>query len=189
MRSPPELADVVPEDVPHTMGQPLATGRGLPAARVVEVHDEAHEHTQEAASPAGGESGSAQDPRDDVEEQGHEPADSIEHASIAAEAVGSPALPDVYEVDKVLDMRVAEDGHREFLVKWKGWGPKWNNWEPEEHILDKRMISKFDRKRKAPTLPKPLGNVDDFAMQSKRRCAKGAAVKARLAARNEHEDD
>ena len=24
-----------------------------------------------------------------------------------------------------------------------------NNWEPEEHILDRRLISKFDRKRKA----------------------------------------
>lgn len=51
--------------------------------------------------------------------------------AFAEEAVGLPALSDVYEVDKVLDMRVAtEDGHREFLVKWKGWGPKWNNGSP-----------------------------------------------------------
>ena len=101
-----------------------------------------------------------------------------------------PALSDVYEVDKVLGMRLAEGGKREFLIKWRGWGPKWNNWEPEEHILDRRLISKFDRKRKAGPLPlaETMDDVDNFSMQSKRRCAKSAAIKARVAARKEHND-
>ena len=111
--------------------------------------------------------------------------------NLVEEQSGLPALPDVYEVDKVLDMRLAEGGKREFLIKWRGWGPKWNNWEPEEHILDRRMISKFDRKRKAGPAPlaSPLGDADNFSMQSKRRCAKTAAVKARTTARKELSDD
>lgn len=94
---------------------------------------------------------------------------------------GAP-LQDIYEVDRVLAMRHDVNGHREFLIRWKGWGPKWDNWEPEEHILDKRMLRKFNKKR--PVEP-CLTDADDFTMQSKRRCAKQAAVKARIAARKE----
>ena len=88
-------------------------------------------------------------------------------------------------------MRLVKGNRREFLIKWKGWGPKWNNWEPEEHILDRRMITKFDRKRKAnpASLASPMGDADNFSMRSKRRCAKTAAVKARTAARKEQSDD
>ena len=53
------------------------------------------------------------------------------------EGAGSP-LKDIYEVEAVLDVRQTDDNKREFLIKWRGWGPKWNNWEPEEHILDRR---------------------------------------------------
>ena len=34
----------------------------------------------------------------------------------------------------------------EYLVKWKGWGPKYSTWEPEENILDGRLIEQFDKK-------------------------------------------
>ena len=28
----------------------------------------------------------------------------------------------------------------QYLVKWKGWSPKYSTWEPEENILDPRLI-------------------------------------------------
>ena len=85
-------------------------------------------------------------------------------------------------------MRETVNGKREFLIKWKGWGPSWNNWEPEENVLDKRMLRKFNQKKR-PVEAASSQNVDDFTMQSKRRCAKQAAVKARMAARKEDDDE
>ena len=34
----------------------------------------------------------------------------------------------------------------EYLVKWKGWSPKYSTWEPEENILDARLIQIFNQK-------------------------------------------
>ena len=35
----------------------------------------------------------------------------------------------------------------EYLVKWQGWGPKYSTWEPEENILDARLIEQFNEKQ------------------------------------------
>lgn len=44
------------------------------------------------------------------------------------------------------------NGKTEFLVKWKGWSPKYSTWEPEENILDPRLIEQFEKKSE-PTGP------------------------------------
>ena len=33
------------------------------------------------------------------------------------------------------------------MVKWQGWGPKYSTWEPEENILDARLIDQFNEKQ------------------------------------------
>ena len=89
---------------------------------------------------------------------------------------------DVYEVETVLEMRTTDDARREFLIKWKGWSSKWNSWEPEVHILDKRLLRKFNKKKREDSA---MDDLDTFSMRSKRRCAKQAAVKARQMGRQE----
>ena len=160
---PPEPTPPAPSGLPP--GMLLLQMRGTPQEAAA-IPDAAHPTTQAALTP--------QDGRVPVQEEEEIP-----------EPAGSP-LQDIYEVDALLDMRMTAAGKREFLIKWKGWGPKWNNWEPEEHILDKGMLRKFN-KRTAEAAQPFSDDVDNITMQSKRRCAKPAAVRARMAAREEDE--
>uniref|UniRef100_H3C361 Chromo domain-containing protein n=1 Tax=Tetraodon nigroviridis TaxID=99883 RepID=H3C361_TETNG len=37
-------------------------------------------------------------------------------------------------------------GNVEYLLKWKGWPPKYSTWEREEHILDQRLVQAYEEK-------------------------------------------
>lgn len=41
------------------------------------------------------------------------------------------------------------------MVKWKGWSSKYNTWEPQENILDARLLQEFDERRKLAEAAKP----------------------------------
>lgn len=41
-------------------------------------------------------------------------------------------------------------GKIEYRVKWKGWSTRYNTWEPEENILDTRLIHIYERSLSSP---------------------------------------
>ncbi|XP_068160911.1 chromobox protein homolog 7 [Antennarius striatus] len=51
----------------------------------------------------------------------------------------------VFAVESILKKRVRK-GNVEYLLKWKGWPPKYSSWEPEEHILDQRLVQAYEEK-------------------------------------------
>ncbi|NXG05299.1 CBX7 protein, partial [Sakesphorus luctuosus] len=48
----------------------------------------------------------------------------------------------VFAVESIRKKR----GKVEYLVKWKGWPPKYSTWEPEDHILDPRLVVAYEEK-------------------------------------------
>ncbi|XP_020795529.1 E3 SUMO-protein ligase CBX4-like [Boleophthalmus pectinirostris] len=82
----------------------------------------------------------------------------------------------VFAVESIEKKR-SRKGRIEYLVKWRGWSPKYNTWEPEENILDPRLLDAFqDRERQEQLLgyrkrgPKPkhlLVQVPSYARRSK----------------------
>nr|XP_029734931.1 polycomb group protein Pc-like [Aedes albopictus]XP_029734932.1 polycomb group protein Pc-like [Aedes albopictus] len=64
-------------------------------------------------------------------------------------------IPDdrVYAAERIMKKRV-RTGKVEYLVKWKGWSTRHNTWEPEENILDERLIDIFERSLRGSSTPK-----------------------------------
>ncbi|XP_078539636.1 chromobox protein homolog 7 isoform X2 [Lissotriton helveticus] len=51
----------------------------------------------------------------------------------------------VFAVENIRKKRIRK-GKVEYLVKWKGWPPKYSTWEPEDHILDPRLVMAYEEK-------------------------------------------
>nr|XP_055032268.1 chromobox protein homolog 7 isoform X1 [Misgurnus anguillicaudatus] len=50
-------------------------------------------------------------------------------------------------LDKIsIGLQLTTKGQVEYLLKWKGWPPKYSTWEPEEHILDPRLVLAYEEK-------------------------------------------
>nr|XP_057938800.1 E3 SUMO-protein ligase CBX4-like [Doryrhamphus excisus] len=81
----------------------------------------------------------------------------------------------VFAVESIEKKR-SRKGRLEYLVKWRGWSPKYNTWEPEENILDPRLLDAFEERERHEQLmgyrkrgPKPktlLVQVPSFARRS-----------------------
>lgn len=52
----------------------------------------------------------------------------------------------IFAAEAITKKRLKKDGRTEYLVKWKGWSSKYNTWEPEDNILDPRLIHQYERK-------------------------------------------
>uniref|UniRef100_A0A182MLI0 Chromo domain-containing protein n=1 Tax=Anopheles culicifacies TaxID=139723 RepID=A0A182MLI0_9DIPT len=59
----------------------------------------------------------------------------------------------VYAAEKIMKKRVRA-GKAEYQVKWKGWSQRHNTWEPEENILDQRLIEIFEKSIRGSSTPK-----------------------------------
>lgn len=60
----------------------------------------------------------------------------------------SPVDPDKeWEVEKVVDVANDKKGGRIFRIRWKGYRPASDTWEPEEHLNCKDLIEKFLKKQ------------------------------------------
>lgn len=62
----------------------------------------------------------------------------------------------VYAAERIMKKRIRRGGV-EYLVKWKGWSQKHNTWEPEENILDGRLIDLYERSQKSDSTPHKRG--------------------------------
>lgn len=81
----------------------------------------------------------------------------------------------VFAVESIEKRRIRK-GQVEYLVKWRGWSSKYNTWEPEENILDPRLLVAFqNRERQEEILgyrkrgPKPkhhILSIPTFARRS-----------------------
>ncbi|XP_060757616.1 E3 SUMO-protein ligase CBX4 [Neoarius graeffei] len=53
----------------------------------------------------------------------------------------------VFAVEGIEKKRIRK-GRTEYLVKWRGWSPRYNTWEPEENILDPRLLVAFQNRER-----------------------------------------
>ncbi|KAI4787090.1 hypothetical protein KUCAC02_036696 [Chaenocephalus aceratus] len=57
----------------------------------------------------------------------------------------------VFDAECILSKRPRK-GKCEYLVKWRGWSSKHNSWEPEENILDPRLLAAFHKREQEKEL-------------------------------------
>ncbi|XP_017015708.2 polycomb group protein Pc [Drosophila takahashii] len=62
----------------------------------------------------------------------------------------------VYAAEKIIQKRVRK-GTVEYRVKWKGWNQRYNTWEPEVNILDRRLIDIYEQSNKSSGTPSKRG--------------------------------
>ena len=63
---------------------------------------------------------------------------------------------DVYEVESLMDHRNSSVGEGvEYFVKWKGFPPEANTWEPERNFIERKCISEYWKERNSVEAEQP----------------------------------
>ncbi|XP_030631803.1 chromobox protein homolog 7 [Chanos chanos] len=105
----------------------------------------------------------------------------------------------VFAVESIIKKRVRR-GHVEYLLKWKGWPPKYSTWEPEEHILDPRLVVAYEEKEQRERAvghrkrgPKPkrvlLQNIYTMDLRSAHKVTEKPPTRLRLSLTRSLEPD
>jgi hypothetical protein len=84
----------------------------------------------------------------------------------------------VYEVQRIVDRRIGENGNFEYLIKWKNYGSNYNTWEPMDFLNCPALVSKFDAKingaskkiktKQRPILKKRIAKMDAKSTKTKK---------------------
>ncbi|XP_038013109.1 chromobox protein homolog 2-like isoform X2 [Motacilla alba alba] len=105
----------------------------------------------------------------------------------------------VFAAECILSKRLRK-GKLEYLVKWRGWSSKHNSWEPEENILDPRLLLAFQKKehekeaqnRKRGKRPRgrPRKNVEpEMPMKTKSSSSSSSTSSSSSSSEEEDESD
>uniref|UniRef100_A0A1B0CDS6 Chromo domain-containing protein n=2 Tax=Lutzomyia longipalpis TaxID=7200 RepID=A0A1B0CDS6_LUTLO len=71
----------------------------------------------------------------------------------------------VYAAERIIQKRIRK-GKVEYRVKWKGWSQRHNTWEPEENILDTRLIDIYEQStQKGSSTPGKRGKKKERALE------------------------
>ena len=86
-------------------------------------------------------------------DEGVSPAVSVEPPSAAAKTNTAAAASDEFEVEAILEKRVERVRSRSapkrtmYKIRWKGYGPEEDTWEPENHLKGcRKMLNDFNKK-------------------------------------------
>ncbi|KAJ1728799.1 hypothetical protein LPJ61_003845 [Coemansia biformis] len=55
---------------------------------------------------------------------------------------------DEYDVEEIIDDKI-EEGKQYYYLKWKGYGPEWNTWEPEDNLACPEIATEYQQRKKA----------------------------------------
>ena len=78
---------------------------------------------------------------------------------------------EIYEVDKIMKHRTDKYGNMEFYVRWKGYAPEDDTWEPIDHF-SRDLINEYMDKVNAPKRKKKANNEIKQKMKNKQNIKK-----------------
>jgi hypothetical protein len=67
---------------------------------------------------------------------------------VLAEITQSPPVDEdgeeIYIVEKILDKKIV-DGKTQYYLKWQGYGPEYDTWEPLENLDCEELVEEFEK--------------------------------------------
>ncbi|KAL0272678.1 UNVERIFIED_CONTAM: hypothetical protein PYX00_005555 [Menopon gallinae] len=91
----------------------------------------------------------------------------------------------VYAAERIMKKRIRR-GKVEYFVKWKGWSQRHSTWEPEENILDSRLIDIFEQSQRSDYSSHKRGPRKRESQKDKEKLAK---EREKERAKSEDEED